>query len=61
MPLNGIIPKFLFYAIKANENIILTEYHKDGTTVDSIDFDKFKCLPIPLPPINEQKGLLQRF
>ena len=58
MPLNGIIPKFLFYAIKANENIILTEYHKDGTTVDSIDFDKFKCLPIPLPPINEQKRII---
>ena len=58
MPLNGIIPKFLFFAIKANENIILTEYHKDGTTVDSIDFDKFKCLPIPLPPINEQKRII---
>ena len=58
IPLNGIIPKFLFYAIKANENIILTEYHKDGTTVDSIDFDKFKCLPIPLPPINEQKRII---
>ena len=60
MPLNGIIPKFLFYAIKANENIILTEYHKDGTTVDSIDFDKFKCLPIPLPPINEQKRIITK-
>ena len=45
---------FIYYAIKAQEQIILKEYHKDGTTVDSIDFDKFKKLPIPLPPLKEQ-------
>ena len=40
------------------EQFILKEYHKDGTTVDSIDFDKFKCLPIPLAPIAEQRRII---
>ena len=36
----------------------MKEYHKDGTTVDSIDFDKFRCLPIPLAPFAEQKHII---
>ncbi|WP_304125489.1 restriction endonuclease subunit S [Phocaeicola plebeius] len=48
----------LYIVIKANEHFILKEYHKDGTTVDSIDFDKFKCLPIPLAPITEQRRII---
>ena len=49
------LSEYLYIVIKANEHFILKEYHKDGTTVDSIDFDKFKCLPIPLAPITEQR------
>ena len=52
------LSEYLYIVIKANEHFILKEYHKDGTTVDSIDFDKFKCLPIPLPPITEQKRII---
>ena len=36
----------------------MKEYHKDGTTVDSIDFDKFRCLPIPLAPFAEQRHII---
>ena len=50
--------RYLYYAIKAQEQVILEQYHKDGTTVDSIDFDKFKKLPIPLPPIDEQSRII---
>ena len=53
-----IINRYLYYAIKAQEQVILEQYHKDGTTVDSIDFDKFKKLPIPLPPIEEQSRII---
>ena len=35
------LSEYLYIVIKANEHFILKEYHKDGTTVDSIDFDKF--------------------
>ena len=52
------INRYLYYAIKAQEQVILEQYHKDGTTVDSIDFDKFKKLPIPLPPIGEQSRII---
>ena len=52
------LSEYLYVIIKANEHIILKEYHKDGTTVDSIDFDKFRCLPIPLAPIAEQKRII---
>ena len=53
------LSEYLYVIIKANEHIILKEYHKDGTTVDSIDFDKFRCLPIPLAPIAEQKRIIE--
>ena len=33
--------EYVYYAIKARERYILKEYHKDGTTVDSINFEKF--------------------
>ena len=52
------LSEYLYAVIKANEHFILKEYHKDGTTVDSIDFDKFRCLSIPLAPIAEQKRLI---
>jgi len=52
------LSEYLYVIIKANEHIILKEYHKDGTTVDSIDFDKFRCLPIPIPPLAEQQRIV---
>ena len=45
--------------IKAQEQVILKDYHKDGTTVDSIDFDKFKKLIVPLPPLSEQYRIVE--
>ena len=46
--------EFVYYSIKARESFILKDYHKDGTTVDSIDFDKFSNILLPIPPLNEQ-------
>ena len=51
-------PDYIFYTILANESMILKDYHKDGTTVDSINFDKFVEMPIPLPPMSEQKRII---
>lgn len=45
---------YIYYAIKANEAFILKEYHKDGTTVDSINFNEFSNVLLPLPPLAEQ-------
>ena len=55
----GDIAEYIFYAIKANEKFILKEYHKDGTTVDSINFEKFANILLPLPPQNEQQRIIK--
>jgi len=52
------IHEYVYYAIKAREHYILKEYHKDGTTVDSINFEKFAEIPLPIPPYDEQKRIV---
>ena len=52
------IHEYVYYTIKAREHYILKEYHKDGTTVDSINFEKFAEIPLPIPPYNEQKRIV---
>ena len=52
------IHEYVYYAIKARERYILKEYHKDGTTVDSINFEKFAEIPLPIPPYDEQKRIV---
>ena len=52
------IHEYIYFAIKARENFILKEYHKDGTTVDSINFEKFSEILLPIPPYDEQKRIV---
>ena len=52
------IHEYVYYAIKARERYILKEYHKDGTTVDSINFEKFAEILLPIPPYDEQKRII---
>ena len=49
---------YLYWVISALECYILENYQKDGTTVESIDFDRFQNILIPMPPINEQKRIV---
>lgn len=50
--------EYVYYAIKARESFILKEYHKDGTTVDSINFEKFSDILLPIPPLAEQERIV---
>ena len=52
--------EYVYLALKALESIILSDYKKSGTTVESIIWNKFVDLPIPLPPLNEQKRIVKR-
>jgi len=52
--------EYVYLALKALESIILSDYKKSGTTVESIIWNKFVDLPIPLPPLNEQKQIVKR-
>ena len=52
--------EYVYLALKSLESIILLDYKKSGTTVESIIWNKFVDLPIPLPPLNEQKRIVKR-
>jgi restriction endonuclease S subunit len=43
------------------ERIILKDYIKFGMTVHSLRYKEFEEMPIPLPPISEQKMILDFF
>lgn len=47
---NQLLNDFLLWYIQANEKHLLEEYSKSGTTVNSIEFDRFKNLKIPILP-----------
>lgn len=52
--------EYVYYTLKAMEVYILKEYRKQVTTVDSLKFDEFQNMPIPIPPVKEQKRILRR-
>jgi type I restriction enzyme, S subunit len=48
-----LVNKYFLWYVKANEKYLLNEYSKAGTTVNSIEFEKFKSHIIPIPPREE--------
>ena len=54
------IGEFVYAVLKGLEQKILKEYRKTGTTVESIIWEKFIDLPIPLPPLAEQKRIVAK-
>ena len=52
------ITEYLYWYFTALETDILEQYQKDGTTVESIDFEKFQEIEIILPPFNELKRII---
>ena len=52
--------EYAYYILKGFESKILFQYAKDGTTVNNIVFDALVEMPIPLPPLAEQKRIVDR-
>ena len=52
------LSEWLFYGIKAFEPYILKELVKSVTTVESLKFDEFAAMLIPVPPLSEQKRII---
>ncbi|WP_375102382.1 restriction endonuclease subunit S [Paenibacillus sp. RS8] len=53
------VNRYFMWYIVAYEKLLLKEYTKSGTTVNSIENDKFKKHLIPLPPLSEIKEILE--
>ena len=52
------LSQWLYYAIKAFEPYILKELVKSVTTVESLKFDEFERMLIPIPPQSEQARII---
>lgn len=52
--------EYIYFVLKGLESKILFRYTKDGTTVNNIMFDEFLTMPIPLPPLAEQKRIVAK-
>ncbi|MCP1190830.1 restriction endonuclease subunit S [Priestia flexa] len=50
-----LINKYFLWYVKGNEKSLLHNYSKSGTTVNSIEFEKFKSHEILLPPMDVLK------
>ena len=64
--LRAFIPRFpelvpfLFWTLKGMQKWILEDFRKAGTTVQSITWDRFVEMPVPIPPLAEQKRIVAR-
>ena len=55
-----VIAEFVYIILKGMETNILKEYRKQVTTVDSLRFEDFQNMPVPLPPLAEQKRIVAK-
>ena len=55
---DSTLVEWIYLWLKANNDYFLTKYVKGGTTVESIKFDSFQNMIIPLPSISEQQRVI---
>ncbi|UAT32231.1 restriction endonuclease subunit S [Bacillus badius] len=55
-----LINKYFLWYVKGNEKNLLHSYSKSGTTVNSIEFEKFKSHEILLPPMDVLKQKIDK-
>ena len=52
--------EYVYILLKGSEGRILSHYKKKGTTVESIKWDSFTNMPLPIPPLAEQKRIVEK-
>jgi restriction endonuclease S subunit len=50
---------FLAYLLESHQRLLLSNYVKRGATVHSLQVDKLRKMPIPLPPLSEQRRIVE--
>ena len=60
LPNDTSLSEWLLCYFKGSDQRIRSDFGKDGTTVESIVFDKVKEMLVPLPPLAEQRRIVER-
>ncbi len=58
VPVQGILNEYVYYYLKASKQ--LAEKRASGTTFLELSGKAFGLLPIPIPPLNEQKRIVAK-
>lgn len=59
VPHDFVDPKWLFYILQSQEQNMLHDCRKAGTTVASLDTVKLQAIRIPVPPLPEQHRIIE--
>ena len=59
IPFETKFAQWLYLCFSAWDKKIRDTYHKDGTTVDSIEFDRMLAMLLPIPPLTEQRRIAE--
>jgi type I restriction enzyme, S subunit len=51
--------EWLAWSLRADEQYILSEHRRDGTTVQSIQYERLKNHPLRIPPLAEQQRIVE--
>ena len=54
------LAEYVYIILKGMETHILKEYRKQITTVDSLRFEDLQNMPVPLPPLAEQRRIVAK-
>ena len=57
IPRDNVDSDYILYILKSNQDTILNECGKAGTTVANLDTDRLLNFRVPLPPFTEQRQL----
>jgi type I restriction enzyme S subunit len=60
IPRENVDSDYILYVLQSNQDAILNECGKAGTTVANLDTDKLLNFRIPLPPFTEQQRIVAR-
>ncbi|MFJ2517538.1 restriction endonuclease subunit S [Cellulosimicrobium cellulans] len=58
-PRDGVDPRWIAYGIRAFEHELLSTTRKAGTTVASIETSKLQAFELPVPPLAEQRRIVE--